>query len=155
MVKDGGVERTEVLESWPLPDGRVAFRVEYRRADTAVDAVLTSDQRGNLVQLSQSGGLATFDPPLIVLGPLRIGAHWSTSAAMVFPSKFRASSPTEVAGRVVGFETVTVPAGTFRAFRVEQVTNGRACTAWHAPGIGMIRESAYDEELILQRIVDP
>lgn len=126
-----------------------------RRGETAIDGLFTNDQRGHLIQLSQSGGAATFDPPVVGLGELRVGAHWNTSSSMILPSKFRASSLTEVSGRVVGFESVTVPAGTFDAFRIELVTNGRACTAWHAAGVGTIREVGGGEELTLRRIFEP
>ncbi len=148
------VEQVEVLESFRLPDGREAFRVEYRRPESVLDAVFTSDKKGQLVQISQSGNAATFDPPLVGLGELRLGAYWCTRSSMIFPSKFRASTPTEVSGRVVGLEKVTVPAGTFRAFRIDAVTNGRACTGWHVPGIGMVREVSWEEELVLERVVD-
>ena len=149
------IEQVEVLESFQLPDGREAFRVEYRRPESVLDAVFTSDKRGRLVQVSQSGNAATFDPPLIGLGELRLGASWCTRSSMIFPSKFRASTPTEVSGRVVGLEKVTVPAGTFRAFRVDAVTNGRASTGWHVPGVGMVREVSWEEELVLTRLVEP
>lgn len=150
-----GTEQAEVLESFRLPDGREAFRVEYRRADTTLDAVFTTDTQGRLIQLSQSGSAATFDPPLIGLGELKIGAYWKVRSAMIFPSKFRASTPTEVSGRVVGYEKVTVPAGTFRAFCIDAVTNGRASTGWHVPGVGMVREVSWEEELVLTRLVEP
>lgn len=150
-----GTEQVEILESFELPDGRPAFRVEYRRAESVLDAVFSNDSKGQLVQLSQSGDSATFDPPLIGLGKLRVGAYWHTRSAMIFPSKFRASTPTEVSGRVVGFEKVTVPAGIFKAFRIDSVTNGRACTGWHAPGIGLVRETSWEEELVLRRLVEP
>lgn len=151
ILPDHLTETTEVMERLLLPDGREAFRVEYRRNDTVIDAIFASDSRGQLIQLSQSNGAATFDPPLVGLGLLRIGSGWSTKSVMILPSKFRASTPTTVSGVVVGFESVTVPAGTFRCFRIAQVTNGRECTSWHAPGIGMIREMTADEELVLRR----
>lgn len=150
-----GIEQVEILGRFELPDGRPAFRVEYRRADSVLDAVFSSDSKGCLIQLSQSGNTATFDPPLVGLGRLRIGEYWCTRSAMIFPSKFRASTPTEVSGRVVGYEKVTVPAGTFKAFRIDSVTNGRACTGWHAPGIGLVRELSWEEDLVLRRLVGP
>lgn len=150
----GGTEQTEVVESLRLPDGRQAFRVEYRREQTCIDAVFTNDQSGQLIQLSQSKGAATFDPPLVGLGPLRVGRGWSTTSMMILPSKFRASSPTMVSGVVVGFESVTVPAGIFSAYRIDQVVNGRRSTSWHSPGVGMVRELAAEEELVLRRLSD-
>lgn len=154
ILPGGGLERTEVMEEMSLPDGRRAFRVEYRRDDTVLDAVFTSDSRGQLIQLSQSNGAATFDPPLVGLGPLRVGRGWSTTSVMILPSKFRASGPTTVSGVVVAYERVSVPAGSFQAFRIDQVVNGRSCTAWHAPGVGLVREIASDEELVLRRMHD-
>lgn len=141
-------------ESFLLPDGRRAYRLEFYRDETLTDAVFTSNQQGHLIQLSQSGGTATFEPPLVGLGDLRVGASWSTRASMIMPSKFRAATPTEVSGRVVGFEQVTVPAGTFGAFRIEQVCNGRASTAWHVPAVGMVREASWGEELVLRALTE-
>lgn len=154
ILPDKGTEQVEILEVFRLPDGREAFRVEYRRHDSELDAVFSSDEKGRLIQLNQSGDNATFDPPLVGLGELRVGAYWITRSAMILPSKFRASAPTEVSGRVVGYETVTVPAGTFKAFRIDAVTNGRASTGWHAPGWGLVREVSWEEELVLRRVVD-
>lgn len=150
----GAVETTEVMDSWLLPDGRCAYRVDYRRGDTVIDAVFTQDAGGNLVQLSQSKGTATFDPPLVGLGKLRVGVQWSTTSWMIFPSMFRASDPTELSGRIVALEEVTVPAGTFRAFKIEQVTNGKPSTTWYVPDVGMVREICGDEDLKLRRIID-
>lgn len=154
VAPSGAVETTEVMESWTLPDGRLAFRVDYRRGDTVIDAVFSRDDKGNLIQLSQSGGTATFDPPLVGLGRLRVGACWSTTSWMIFPSMFRASSPTELSGRIVAWESVTVPAGTFQAFRIEQLTNGRPSTTWYAPQVGMVREICGEDDLLLRRIID-
>ncbi len=154
VAPSGAVETTEVMECWTLPDGRPAFRVDYRRGETVIDAVFSRDERGHLIQLSQSNGTATFDPPLVGLGKLKVGACWSTTSWMIFPSKFRASSPTELSGRIVAWESVTVPAGTFQAFRIEQVTNGRPSTTWYAPEVGMVREICGEDDLLLRRIID-
>jgi hypothetical protein len=47
--------------------------------------------------------------------------------------------------RVVGWERVRVPAGEYRALRVETVTGtGRLTTYWFAPGLGCVRWTADD-----------
>ena len=77
ILPAGGFERIEVIEVYNLGNGRQAFRVEYRREDSALDAVFSSDAQGRLVQLSQSGEAASFDPPLVGLGKLEVGAYWT------------------------------------------------------------------------------
>jgi hypothetical protein len=81
---------------------------------------------------------ATYDPPKQLLpNPPAIGQKW----------EWTGKDPTQVehheSHRVVGLETVTVPAGTFRAIKVESIITGASVpltrTSWYADGVGLVK----------------
>lgn len=81
---------------------------------------------------------ASYEPPKQFLpNPLIAGQKWSWSGKDPTQVEHRESS------RVVGFEKVTVPAGTFRAMKiVTEVTGGSAImtkTSWYADGVGLVK----------------
>jgi len=89
---------------------------------------------------------ASYDPPKQYLpNPLVVGQKWEWSG----------QDPTLVdhreASRVVGVETVTVPAGKFRAMKVvSEVTNGGGLltkTAWYADGVGLVKTETVGGQL--------
>ena len=81
---------------------------------------------------------ATYDPPKQLLpNPLVVGQKWEWSG----------KDPTQVehheSNRVVGVETVTVPAGKFRAMKVVSEITGASMplvrTSWYAEGVGLVK----------------
>ena len=44
--------------------------------------------------------------------------------------------------RVIGWESVSVPAGTFRCVGVNSYHNGRSVTYWYAPDVGLVKTEA-------------
>ena len=103
--------------------------------------------RGSLARpfLIQRGG---FDP---ASGPiergeswLRIGP-WTGEEALPLPLEVGQQGPVNEGGperwTVATEESVTVPAGNFRALRCDFVTRRSASTLWIAPGIGVVRET--------------
>lgn len=83
------------------------------------------------------GGLAVLNPPRpLIKFPPRAGQTWSWSPA---DSAFEL----KITDRWVGEETVRVPAGTFRAWKLQTVTTGEesqiTAFTWYAPGVGMVR----------------
>ena len=89
---------------------------------------------------------AIYDPPKQYLpNPLVVGQKW----------EWRGKDPTQVerheVNRVVGVETVTVPAGKFRAMKVvSEVTNGGTSmtkTAWYADGVGLVKTETSGGQL--------
>lgn len=154
-VKPGNTfAATTVVESLWLPNGRQAFRLEYRKGGVVVDVLYSDDEHGRLLHVGQGGDSVAFRPPVIALGALAVGETWE-SCSRIVTSEGAALVTIDVVGRVVGRENVTSPAGTFAAaYKVETVTNGRRNTAWHVPGVGMIREVTSYEELLLTRVID-
>ena len=81
---------------------------------------------------------ATYDPPKQFLpNPLVVGQKW----------EWTGKDPTQVehreSNRVVGVETVTVPAGKFRAMKVVSEITGASVplirTSWYADGVGLVK----------------
>src|SRR5262249_31734478 len=89
-------------------------------------------------------------PPVCLLRlPHRPGEHWenlSTLADMPFRELAEASGP----------EPVAMPAGTFRAFRVDSRAGAGfggswvRTTAWYAPGVGLVKKVSGGEVSTLQ-----
>jgi hypothetical protein len=81
---------------------------------------------------------ATYEPPKQYLpNPLAVGQKW----------QWTGKDPTQVErhenSRVVGIETVTVPAGKFRAMKVvSEINNGGGLmtkSSWYASGVGLVK----------------
>ena len=96
--------------------------------------------------MEHEGLQATYDPPKQYLpNPLVVGQKWEWSG----------QDPTQVehreASRVVGVETVTVPAGKFRAMKViSEVSNGGPLmtkTSWYADGVGLVKTETTGGQL--------
>ena len=83
---------------------------------------------------------STYEPPRQYLPiPLKIGQKWQWSGKDPTQVEFHESS------RVVGPETVTVPAGKFRAMKVVTEISGNSAvktrTNWYADGVGLVKSS--------------
>ena len=81
---------------------------------------------------------ATYDPPKQLLpNPLVVGQKWEWSGRDPTQVEHRESN------RVVGVETVTVPAGKFRAMKVVSEISGASVplirTSWYAVGVGLVK----------------
>jgi len=81
---------------------------------------------------------ATYDPPGRLLpNPIVAGQKWEWTGKDPTQVEYRESS------RAVGMETVTVPAGKFRAMKVVTETAGGAApkttTSWYADGVGLVK----------------
>jgi hypothetical protein len=74
----------------------------------------------------KSGDGSTFDPPLPILPAdgVAVGRKWTARVSQVLGSGPRKGEKgwTEMNGRILAYETVTVPAGTFKAYKIEQNT---------------------------------
>jgi hypothetical protein len=80
--------------------------------------------------------LASFDPPVTMAYPLEVGKTTVTSHQVtVYPS--RKVFPLQVTQKVEAAEEVTVPAGTFKTFRIRWTeSNGNDNTYWQCPELG-------------------
>lgn len=81
--------------------------------------------------------LQSFDPPVDFRWPLKVGNTW-TSQHMVFDHARGVSVPLTIQWRVESWGDVTVPAGTFKAYRLSWTNNyGESETRWVSPELGL------------------
>lgn len=86
---------------------------------------------------SPRGGLQVSNPPRPLMKlPPRAGQTWSWSPA---DSAFEL----KITSKWIGEETVKVPAGTYKAWKLQTVTTGEdteiTAFTWYAPGVGAVR----------------
>jgi hypothetical protein len=93
---------------------------------------------GMVATLSPDGKpFMAFDPPLDYAWPLTVGQAWSTLYAVtLYPSG--ATVPMKRDFKVEGIEEVTVPAGTFKAWKLSwKDSTGEIETRWISPAQGI------------------
>jgi hypothetical protein len=86
-----------------------------------------------------SGGkpVITWDPPLNWDWPLEVGRSWTREQRMTIHAANR-TIPYVLTQTVEAYEDVTVPAGTFKAFKVSTVTSlGDENLIWFSPELGI------------------
>jgi len=87
--------------------------------------------------------LITWDPPLIWDWPLEVGKTWTHSHRITIHAAKR-TIPYEVTQKVEAYEDVTVPAGTFKVFRLSSSsTLGEENTIWFNPELGIFVKQSY------------
>ena len=79
----------------------------------------------------------TWDPPLNWEWPLEVGKTWTREQRVTIHAAKR-TIPYRLTEKVEAYEDVTVPAGTFRAFKVSTVTSlGDENLVWFSPAHGV------------------
>lgn len=79
----------------------------------------------------------TWDPPLSWQWPLEVGKSW-TRAQRVTNHGTKQTTSYELTQTVEGFEDVTVPAGTFKTFKISTVNSlGDDNMLWFSPELGI------------------
>lgn len=104
----------------------------FYTTDAGEKLLLTPDH--HLVEaVTPDGSWLRFDPPLASFHwPLRVGDTWSSVS--ILETLAGGKREVRVKGDVVAYESVTVPAGSFMAFRVILSLNGtRFQESWWAP----------------------
>lgn len=94
---------------------------------------------GAFVGLADRGGalVATWDPPVDFSWPLLVGKQWKQQGHITFHRQGR-SERFEAQLGVEAFEEVTVPAGTFRAWRIRSFEpDGTVGVDWLSPDLGI------------------
>lgn len=139
-TEEGGYT-LKVLSEEPQEGGTVRFVVELL---SGVKVINTYSKANGWVLFHKEtypeheGLQATYDPPKQILpNPLVVGQKW----------EWTGKDPTQVehheSSRVVGVETVTVPAGKFRAMKVVTEITGASVplirTSWYADGVGLVK----------------
>jgi hypothetical protein len=139
-TEEGGYT-LKVLSEEPQEGGTVRYVVELLSAVKIHNVY--SKANGWVLFHAESypeheGLQATYDPPKQLLpNPLVPGQKW----------EWTGKDPTQVehheSSRVVGLETITVPAGKFRAMKVVSEITGASVpltrTSWYADGVGLVK----------------
>ena len=88
-------------------------------------------------QFKGDAPIFTFDPPHGVIYPVKVGKTVSRDVRLTLHAQNRVI-PFKATWKVEAYEDVTVPAGTFKAFRVAyEDTNGTQGTWWRDPESGI------------------
>ena len=81
--------------------------------------------------------LVTFDPPSSYNWPLKVGKTWTTKYTITDHAKQQAI-PVEISYTVEAYEDVTVPAGTFKGYRIKSTDNqGNDDLRWFSTELGI------------------
>jgi len=81
--------------------------------------------------------IITWDPPLYWEWPLEVGKSWTREQRMTIHAAKR-TIPYQLTQKVEAYEDVTVPAGTFKAFKMSTVTSlGDENLIWYSPSHGI------------------
>ncbi len=115
---------------------------EYYAVGNESQTVLDSRRTGNVVYLFQGGKIsASYRPEQGMFSwPLWVGKTW-ISTIFVIDAADRIDLPMVTNWKCTGLVDVTVPAGTFKAFRIDSspVENDTArVTGWYAPTVGLV-----------------
>lgn len=104
-----------------------------RRYDTPSGSTLQSAQSGTVAILDRSGKpLMRYNPPLDVQFPLVVGKTWTADHELTVGASTKL--PMKTSWVVEAYEDVTVPAGTFKAWRIVMTDNfGFRQTLWSVP----------------------
>ncbi len=133
--------------------GTTSSQVTTKRGEqTWQGAAVTTLETPGFIQLLKADGklvafmsgdkpMATFDPALGFAYPLEVGKTLTTDHQVtIYPSK--KVVPMQVIQKVEAYEDVTVPAGTFKAFRISWTeNNGNENTYWLNPETGITVKS--------------
>ncbi len=102
-------------------------------------ATLFNPSDGSWVALLGPDGkpAVSWDPPIGYAFPLAVGKTWSRPYQVTLYAKNQ-TVPVDVTWKVEAYEDVTVPAGTFKAFKiVSSDTLGNANIQWFYPELGI------------------
>lgn len=81
--------------------------------------------------------VASYDPPINYQWPLQVGKVWTSQHTMTVHASGR-TMPLSFDWKVEAWEDVTVPAGTFKAYRLRWSNNlGETDTRWISPAAGL------------------
>lgn len=100
-----------------------------------LDNFVRQDEQGSVYELGDSDEKWLKEPVLQVRSPLKVGDEYSTN------SIYGSGLTTETTTKVVGVERVSVPAGTYTAFKLESKETSRRdgvlnAQEWWVPALG-------------------
>jgi hypothetical protein len=143
MVRDSGSygSGSAQLTGRFLPDrmwqGKEVHAFEFGGLTT----LMTQSDANFIVQLKGETPTLTWDPPVGWLWPLEVGKTWTRKSTLTIHAAKRAVDY-EYTQTVEAYEDVTVPAGTYKTFRVKTTsTLGDENVVWWSPDLGLFIRS--------------
>jgi len=104
--------------------------------------ILAASDGGWAVILSPDGKpLISYDPPLNYNYPLVVGKTWTSSHRMTVIAKNQVF-PFDATYKIEAYEDVTVPAGTFKAFKISFSSMGSQDLYWFVPEFGIFAKQS-------------
>ncbi len=105
--------------------------------ETPESAILAQPNGNWLGIVSGDKTLITWDPPIGFDWPLEVGKTWTSNHTLTFHAK-KQTIPFQRTQKVESYEDVTVPAGTFKAFKISTSdTLGNENVTWYSPELGI------------------
>jgi uncharacterized caspase-like protein len=132
VVQQTGIARYRVgdfVETRTLNEsGQVVF--SQKRTVTRIDGGLVYENNSNeptrtidgaLIKVTTESGTVRYDPPRLEIpgDEFSVGKKWTWRSTMILPRGSQRQIESDV--KIVAFEEITVPAGTFKTFKVTQV----------------------------------
>jgi hypothetical protein len=82
--------------------------------------------------------IVSYDPPIGLDYPLEVGKTWTRSYRVTVHAT-KQTIPFDITWKVEAYEDVTVPAGTFKAFKISYSdTVGNEVVQWNIPELGLV-----------------
>lgn len=118
--------------------GEQVWRGQKFNAYASQEQTLLAHPDGRWVaQVRGDTPLVTWDPPTAWQWPLHVGKKMTRKFTVTVHAT-KQTIPVEVTDTIEAYEDVTVPAGTFKAFRVRSVDNaGNDNVTWISPELGI------------------
>jgi hypothetical protein len=128
----------------PMTRGERTWQgVQVITFETPENTLLATPALDYIAQVKGETVLVSWDPPYNLDWPLRVGKTWKKSYRMTNHSANRTISY-EVEQTVEAYESVTTPAGTFKAFRVfSSDTMGNENTDWISTDLGIFVKRSF------------
>jgi hypothetical protein len=105
--------------------------------------VILAAPDGNWAAILSADGkpLIRYEPPLGFDYPLVVGKTWTKSYRMTVIPKNQVI-PFDATSKVEAYEDVTVPAGTFKAFKISFTSTGSQDMYWFVPELGVFAKQS-------------
>jgi len=153
-VAAGGqvAQQTDTVVAADVKDGAVV--ISLRQTGTRIETLVRRVAVSGAGLVAVSVGAHTYDPPDALLRlPARAGDAWER-----VPTK-KECGISRFHSRVVGEEDVVVPAGKFKAVRVDVTTvvfgTELKASNWYAPGVGLVKQTNGDHFLMVLKSFTP
>lgn len=122
-----------------LEEGSYQGKPVYRVSDQTNTLVYDKATRNWMATLRSDEELSSASPHNgFFAWPLQVGKLWAWTYAFQDYQRGRRAPRVRTAWQVESFEDVTVPAGTFKAFKLSGRSNAASWTLWYAPELRLI-----------------